>query len=80
MCKYYVYCVFLVSEKETMISVLTHHLKPIPAKENKAHPAKRCRVCFKEGRRKEYVTVCAGCPGKPGLCVHPCFVKHHQAL
>lgn len=39
--------------------------------------AKRCRVCYQGGKRKETVYVCAQCPGEPGLCALACFEKFH---
>ncbi|XP_054272549.1 piggyBac transposable element-derived protein 4-like [Macrosteles quadrilineatus] len=39
---------------------------------------KKCRVCCKEGKRKETVFICAVCPGEPGLCELRCFDKFHE--
>ena len=54
-----------------------HRLERIPPKEGEPRPHKRCRVCYREGRRKETVFRCADCPGQPGLCAAPCFSKYH---
>ena len=59
-------------------SSIQHRLERIPPRENQQHPAKRCRVCSKNGKRKETVFVCVGCPQRPGLCLGNCFVEYHQ--
>ncbi|XP_069363497.1 piggyBac transposable element-derived protein 4-like [Maniola hyperantus] len=43
----------------------------------KAVPAKPCRVCTKNKKRKESSFVCATCPEKPALCVVNCFYTYH---
>ena len=59
-------------------SSIQHRLERIPPRRNQQHPAKRCRVCNKNGRRKETVFVCVGCPERPGLCIGKCFHDFHQ--
>lgn len=39
---------------------------------------KLCRVCYKEGQRKQSTFVCEVCPDKPGLCAVNCFDKFHS--
>jgi len=56
----------------------SHSLKRLSPTPNKPRPAKRCRVCYKEGKRKETVFVCVDCPDLPALCVDPCFRKFHK--
>lgn len=43
-----------------------------------AHPTKRCRVCYSNGRIKKTTVYCETCPGKPGLCMTPCFANYHS--
>lgn len=57
----------------------SHMPKRLSPRPNKERPAKRCRICFQEGRRKETVFVCPDCPTCPGLCIDPCFSKFHTS-
>ncbi|KAM4030257.1 piggyBac transposable element-derived protein 4-like [Anomaloglossus baeobatrachus] len=41
---------------------------------------KRCRVCYKKGRRRETRFQCETCPDKPGLCLNECFRIHHMSV
>lgn len=50
-----------------------HQPVKVPSTEAKPRATKRCRMCHKEGRRKESRYMCPDCPGNPGLCVDPCF-------
>ena len=38
---------------------------------------RRCRVCSKNGVRREVIYLCSGCPSNPPLCAYPCFEKYH---
>lgn len=55
-----------------------HIPKRLSPRPNKPRPAKKCRVCSQEGRRKETVFMCPDCPTTPGLCIDPCFRKYHS--
>ena len=54
-----------------------HTPKRLQPRPNRPRPTKRCKVCFREGTRKETVFVCSDCPTCPGLCADPCFRKFH---
>lgn len=54
-----------------------HYLEKIPPTTKKAVPAKPCRVCTKNKKRKETTFVCAICPEKPALCVVNCLQIFH---
>ena len=56
-----------------------HTLKRLSPTPTKPRPAKRCRVCYMDGKRKETVFVCGDCPDHPALCVDPCFRKFHHS-
>ena len=43
-------------------------------------PQARCRVCSKNGIRRDVKTFCPSCPSKPGLCAVPCFRRYHTEL
>lgn len=43
-------------------------------------PQARCRVCAKNGVRRDVKTVCTSCPRKPGLCTAPCFQRWHTQV
>ena len=55
-----------------------HFLELIPPTEKKHNPQKRCKVCHKEGLRKETSYQCKNCVDKPGLCPAPCFEIYHK--
>ncbi|XP_072007002.1 piggyBac transposable element-derived protein 4-like [Engystomops pustulosus] len=57
-----------------------HFISPIPATETRNYPQKRCRVCSKNGQRRDSRYFCASCPSQPGLCIHPCYKKYHTVL
>ncbi|KAM4808018.1 piggyBac transposable element-derived protein 4 [Rhinophrynus dorsalis] len=52
----------------------------LPPTARKERPCKRCRVCFRNGRRRETRIHCPDCPSKPGLCIPSCFRKYHTML
>jgi len=66
------------SRGQICIGLPDHRLERLPPKENQRHPAKRCRICTRDKKRKETVFVCVGCPGQPGLCVGQCFKRYHE--
>ena len=55
----------------------SHFPSKFPPRGNNAHPTKRCRVCYSNGRIKKTTVFCDTCPGKPGLCMTPCFGSYH---
>ena len=50
---------------------------PTPAK---SKPTKRCRVCYRNGVRKETRVHCVTCSTHPGLCYPVCFTLYHSRL
>ena len=50
---------------------------PTPAK---SKPQKRCRVCYRDGVRKETTVHCVTCSTHPGLCYPVCFTRYHTRL
>ena len=55
----------------------SHAPKRLSPRPNRPRPSKKCRVCRREGRRKETVFVCPDCPSQPALCADPCFGIFH---
>ena len=55
-----------------------HYRKKIPSIGKQPCPSKRCRVCYKNGLRKETRYCCQKCDGLPGLCSLKCFLKWHD--
>lgn len=39
---------------------------------------KKCKQCKKSGLREDTTYHCETCPGKPGLCLEPCFKIYHK--
>ncbi|KAJ1088587.1 hypothetical protein NDU88_001744 [Pleurodeles waltl] len=54
-----------------------HFAEHIPPTPKKDFPAKKCRVCFRRGIRRETQMYCPDSPSKPGLCVGGCFKNYH---
>lgn len=54
-----------------------HEMEKIPNTENRSKVQKKCRVCARDGRRKDSRYQCKTCPDKPGLCMG-CFTKYHS--
>ena len=65
---------------EVSATLPQHRLERLPPKPNQRHPAKKCRVCSKDKKRKGTVFVCIGCPGEPGLCIGQCFRRFHEDM
>lgn len=38
----------------------------------------RCKWCLQNKKRKETKYLCKTCPGKPALCIVPCFEQYHR--
>lgn len=55
----------------------THFIFKIPPTAHKTNPQKRCRVCYKKGKRTDTPFHCPDCPSKPGLCIGTCFKLYH---
>ncbi|XP_014271535.1 piggyBac transposable element-derived protein 4 [Halyomorpha halys] len=49
----------------------------LPSKVSHAEK-KRCRRCYEKKKRKDVQIICPRCPGKPGLCMEPCFREFHN--
>ncbi|XP_071996640.1 piggyBac transposable element-derived protein 4-like [Engystomops pustulosus] len=65
-------------ESEDVRRLVEHHfMHPVPTTPHKRYPQKRCRVCSKNGIRRETRFYCPSCPSKPGLCNYPCFEVFH---
>ena len=54
-----------------------HFISRLVPTETWSKPQARCRVCSKNGRRRDVKTCCLSCPSKPGLCPYPCFRLWH---
>ena len=59
-------------------SVAHHTIVQLPPTQRKPKPAKRCRVCYSLGKRKESRYYCPACPSQPGLCPKECFAQYHS--
>ncbi|XP_044141537.1 piggyBac transposable element-derived protein 4-like [Bufo gargarizans] len=65
---------------ETRIVPGQHFPSEISPTAKKSKPLKRCRVCYKNGIRKETSYQCETCPSKPGLCMKRCFKIYHTTF
>lgn len=45
---------------------------------NKQRPQKRCRICSRNGIRRDTRYECTNCPERPGLCMGVCFDLYHN--
>ena len=54
-----------------------HKLERLPPTPNKKQPKRRCRLCYRMGKRRETMFFCTGCAGQPALCRDGCFDKYH---
>lgn len=54
-----------------------HLPSKLPARAGNQRPARRCRICYRNGRVRRTVFFCQQCPGQPGLCVTGCFHEWH---
>lgn len=54
-----------------------HYCVPIPSTPGKARPTKRCRICYRNGLRKDSRYHCSTCTDQPGLC-KGCFDLYHR--
>lgn len=52
----------------------------VPPTGKKSRPQKRCRVCSKQGIRKDTIYHCETCPSQPGLCINECFRIYHTSV
>lgn len=57
-----------------------HYLAAIEPTEKKKHPARTCKHCSSNGKRRETRYICPRCPQQPALCIDPCFRIHHQNI
>ncbi|XP_069496512.1 piggyBac transposable element-derived protein 4-like [Ambystoma mexicanum] len=48
-----------------------------PPTPNQTQPYRRCKVCTKQGKRRDTRFYCPQCPSKPALCQCPCFALYH---
>lgn len=53
------------------------HLSSLPPTDQKQRPTKPCRICTRDGLRRETRYCCTLCPEKPALCVGDCFRRYH---
>ena len=54
-----------------------HYPSRIPATASRQRPARRCKMCSTDAKRKETVFFCNECSGNPALCAEPCFRNYH---
>lgn len=54
-----------------------HFPRKVPSTGGRHTTTRRCRVCSKQGDRKETTFLCEQCPSQPPLCVVPCFEIWH---
>ncbi|XP_066457697.1 piggyBac transposable element-derived protein 3 [Eleutherodactylus coqui] len=57
-----------------------HFPSEIPSTGKKGRTQKKCRVCYKQGIRKDTIHHCETCPTQPGLCIKNCFKTYHTSL
>ena len=53
----------------------SHHICTLPSTGTKKYPQRKCRLCTKNGRRKDTRYFCKEC--QIALCNKPCFGKYH---
>lgn len=74
----------LEEKKEEDVVEIRQDFDHFPAKVGRAMATdghikrRRCKVCYRDGVRKNTTYFCPKCPEKPGLCLEPCFVIYHQ--
>ncbi|KAG8566940.1 hypothetical protein GDO81_013429 [Engystomops pustulosus] len=68
------------SEAPSRIVPGQHFPGVVPQTASKGRSQKRCRVCSKNGIRKDTIHHCETCPEKPGLCMKDCFRIYHTSL
>ncbi|XP_073412484.1 protein lin-9 homolog isoform X2 [Dendrobates tinctorius] len=56
-----------------------HFPSKVPQTGKVGRSQKRCRVCSKNGIRKDTSYQCNTCPVKPGLCMRDCFRIYHTS-
>ncbi|XP_068122239.1 piggyBac transposable element-derived protein 4-like [Hyperolius riggenbachi] len=57
-----------------------HFPAPITPTPSKKYPPKKCKICRKNGVRRDTRNHCQKCPSKLGLCLNPCFEVYHTAV
>lgn len=57
-----------------------HFPAEIPVTGKTKKPPKKCRVCYKNGIRRDTKFHCETCPTNPGLCIKNCFKIYHTSL
>ncbi|XP_068122476.1 piggyBac transposable element-derived protein 4-like [Hyperolius riggenbachi] len=57
-----------------------HFPAPLPPTTSKQHPQKRCKVCRRNGARRDTRYHCPQCPSKAALCLVPCFEVYHTVF
>ena len=57
-----------------------HFPDKIPPGPTGRNSPKKCRVCSKDGVRRDTRFHCAQCPSQPGLCIGGCFRRYHSLL
>lgn len=65
----------------TKIPTFTPNTLHIPSKTTNEKGQKirrKCKVCYKNGNRKDTAYFCDGCEEKPYLCLDSCFRKYHD--
>lgn len=75
----------LLPEKTVPNKLEKQHVTSVPTKNPqtgaaKKHAYRRCTLCNKNKIRKETVYHCQACPGKPALCIEPCFAEFHKNM
>ncbi|XP_037910066.1 piggyBac transposable element-derived protein 4-like [Hermetia illucens] len=57
-----------------------HYMELIPPTNKNRRPRRKCRLCYRNKRRRETAYICAACPDKPSLCVRNCFRLYHEEI
>ena len=57
-----------------------HVAEFVPPTPAKSKPKKRCRVCYRNGVRKDTRVHCVTCNTHPGLCYPVCYTRYHTRL
>ncbi|KAG8268848.1 hypothetical protein J6590_017100 [Homalodisca vitripennis] len=64
-------------EEEDNEGEVKHLPTKLPLNDKGIRARKKCKVCTRNGRRKDTTYQCKACPETPALCLQDCFASYH---